>query len=342
MIVVLSQKATKKNLSVVVEKLKNKGYDVDISAGRERTIVGAIGPNPENKEALMAHLNSLSYVERVVPILKPYKKVSRENVRERTVVEIAKGLTVGGPEIAIMAGPCAVEGREAIVEVAKALKKKGVKILRAGAYKPRTSPYSFQGYGAKGLEMLQAAKDATGMAIATEVVEARDVTKVAKYADILQIGTRNMQNFNLLKECGQSGKPTLLKRGMSATIEEWLLAAEYISKEGNKKVILCERGIRTFETYTRNTLDLNAVAAVKTLSHLPVVVDPSHGTGRRELVIPMARAAIATGADGLMVEVHPKPEDAFSDGQQTLTLKEYGELKTELQPIAMAMGRKLK
>lgn len=342
MIVVLSLKASKRNLSTVVEKLKSKGYDVDISTGRERTVVGAIGPNPENKEALMAHLNSLPYVERVVPILKPYKKVSRENVRERTIVEIAKGLTVGGPEIAIMAGPCAVEGREAIVEVARALKKKGVKILRAGAYKPRTSPYSFQGYGAKGLEMLQAARDETGMAIATEVVEARDVPKVAKYADILQIGTRNMQNFNLLKECGKSGKPVLLKRGMAATIEEWLLAAEYVSKEGNKKVILCERGIRTFETYTRNTLDLNAVAAVKTLSHLPVVVDPSHGTGRRELVIPMARAALAAGADGLMVEVHPKPEDAFSDGQQTLTLKEYGELKAELQPIAIAMGRKLK
>lgn len=342
MIVVLSLKASKRNLNTVVEKLKGRGYEVDISTGRERTVVGAIGPNPENKEALMAHLNSLPYVERVVPILKPYKKVSRENVRERTIVEISKGLSVGGQEIVIMAGPCAVEGRDAIVEVAKALKKKGVKILRAGAYKPRTSPYSFQGYGAKGLDMLQAAKDETGMAIATEVVEASDVKKVAKYADILQIGTRNMQNFNLLKECGRSGKPVLLKRGMSATIEEWLLAAEYITKEGNMKVMLCERGIRTFEPYTRNTLDLNAVAAVKTLSHLPVIVDPSHGTGRRELVIPMARAGIAAGADGLMIEVHPKPEDAFSDGQQTLTLKEYGELKLELQPIAIAMGRKLK
>lgn len=341
MIVILAADATKKNLDMVVTKLKGRGYDVDISKGKERTIVGAIGTNPENKEALMAHLSSLPCVERVVQILKPYKKVSCEGIRERSIVTIAKGIQIGGPEIVIMAGPCAVEGKEAIVEVAKALKKKGVKVLRAGAYKPRTSPYSFQGYGAKGLDMLRAAQQETGMALVTEVVEARDVPKVAKAVDMLQVGARNMQNFNLLKECGASGKPTLLKRGLAATIEEWLLAAEYIMKEGNPNVVLCERGIRTFEPYTRNTLDLNAVAAVRTLSHLPVVVDPSHGTGRRELVLPMARAGIATGADGIMVEVHPRPEEAFSDGQQTLTVKEFAALRNELIPIALAMGRKL-
>jgi 3-deoxy-7-phosphoheptulonate synthase len=241
-----------------------------------------------------------------------------------------------------MAGPCAVEGEALMIECAHMLKAAGVKILRGGAYKPRTSPYSFQGYEEKGLKMLARAREETGLAIITEVIQGRDVKKVAKYADILQIGARNMQNFNLLKECGKVDKPVLLKRGLSATIEEWLLAAEYIVKEGNPKVMLCERGIRTFETYTRNTLDLNAVAAAKSLTHLPVVADPSHGTGRWELVAPMAKASIAAGADALIIEVHPRPEEAFSDGQQTLNFKHFRQMKKELKPVAAAVGRTLK
>jgi 3-deoxy-7-phosphoheptulonate synthase len=340
MIIILSHKATETNKKNIIERLRNQGYTVDVSAGKERTLIGAIGSNVENKNEVMAQLMSLSYVERVVPILKPYKMVSKE-IREQSVVKVSDDISIGGKEIVIMAGPCAVEGEKPLLEIAHMLKSAGVKILRAGAYKPRTSPYSFQGFEEKGLKMLDRARKETGMAIITEVMETRDVKKVAAYTDILQIGTRNMQNFNLLKECGKAGKPVMLKRGFSATIEEWLLAAEYIMKEGNPQVLLCERGIRTFETYTRNTLDLNAVAATKDLSHLPVVVDPSHGTGRWELVTPMAKAGIAAGADALIIEVHPRPEEALSDGQQTLNMKHFKQMKREVKLIAQAVGRKL-
>ncbi|MFA6450296.1 MAG: 3-deoxy-7-phosphoheptulonate synthase [bacterium] len=340
MIIILSHDATETNKKNIIDRLRNQGYTVDVSEGKERTLIGAIGSNVENKNEVMAQLMSMSFVERVVPILRPYKMVSKE-LRERSIVKVNDDITIGGKEIVIMAGPCAVEGDEQILEAAHMLKSAGVKILRAGAYKPRTSPYSFQGFEEKGLKMLDRARKETGMAIVTEVMESRDVKKVAKFSDILQIGTRNMQNFNLLKECGKAGKPVMLKRGFAATIEEWLLAAEYIMKAGNPQVLLCERGIRTFETYTRNTLDLNAVAAAKTLSHLPVVVDPSHGTGRWELVTPMAKAGVAAGADALMIEVHPRPEEALSDGQQTLNLKHFKQLKREVRLVAQAVGRKL-
>jgi 3-deoxy-7-phosphoheptulonate synthase len=337
MIIVLSKKATQQNKDEIIRKLKKLGYRVDVSQGEERTLLGAIGPNMEGKKMIMEQLSTLSYVENVVPILKPYKLVSSE-LRKHSVVDVS-GVAVGGRKLVLMAGPCAVEGPKQILETARALKKLGVPILRAGAYKPRTSPYSFQGFGARGLEMLAAASEETGMRIITEVMEARDVKLVAQFSDILQIGTRNMQNFQLLKACGRSGKPTLLKRGLSATIEEWLLAAEYIMKEGNPNVMLCERGIRTFETHTRNTLDLSAVAAAKGLSHLPVISDPSHGTGRAELVGPMCKASIAAGADGLLVEVHTNPAEAISDGQQTLSIDRFGALMKELGPVAKAMGR---
>ncbi|HOC90925.1 MAG TPA: 3-deoxy-7-phosphoheptulonate synthase [bacterium] len=341
MIIILSHKATDNNKNSVIDRLKKMGYKVDISEGKERTLIGAVGSNVENKNEVMAQFMSLPFVENVVPILKPYKMVSRE-IRERSVIKVRDGIEIGGKEIMLMAGPCAVEGEALMIECAHMLKAAGVKILRGGAYKPRTSPYSFQGYEEKGLKMLAKASEETGLAIITEVIQGRDVKKVANYADILQIGARNMQNFNLLKECGKVDKPVLLKRGLSATIEEWLLAAEYIVKEGNPKVMLCERGIRTFETYTRNTLDLNAVAAAKSLTHLPVVADPSHGTGRWELVSPMAKASVAAGADALIIEVHPRPEEAFSDGQQTLNFKHFKQMKKELKPVAAAVGRTLK
>ncbi len=341
MIIILSHKATDNNKNSVIDRLKKMGYKVDVSEGKERTLIGAVGSNVENKNEVMAQFMSLPFVENVVPILKPYKMVSRE-IRERSVIKVRDGIEIGGKEIMLMAGPCAVEGKALMIECAHMLKAAGVKILRGGAYKPRTSPYSFQGYEEKGLKMLAKASEETGLAIITEVIQGRDVKKVANYADILQIGARNMQNFNLLKECGKVDKPVLLKRGLSATIEEWLLAAEYIVKEGNPKVMLCERGIRTFETYTRNTLDLNAVAAAKSLTHLPVVADPSHGTGRWELVSPMAKASVAAGADALIIEVHPRPEEAFSDGQQTLNFKHFKQMKKELKPVAAAVGRTLK
>ncbi|HOY63388.1 MAG TPA: 3-deoxy-7-phosphoheptulonate synthase [bacterium] len=341
MIIILSHKATDNNKNSVIDRLKKMGYKVDVSEGKERTLIGAVGSNVENKNEVMAQFMSLPFVENVVPILKPYKMVSRE-IRERSVIKVRDGIEIGGKEIMLMAGPCAVEGEALMIECAHMLKAAGVKILRGGAYKPRTSPYSFQGYEEKGLKMLAKASEETGLAIITEVIQGRDVKKVANYADILQIGARNMQNFNLLKECGKVDKPVLLKRGLSATIEEWLLAAEYIVKEGNPKVMLCERGIRTFETYTRNTLDLNAVAAAKSLTHLPVVADPSHGTGRWELVSPMAKASVAAGADTLIIEVHPRPEEAFSDGQQTLNFKHFKQMKKELKPVAAAVGRTLK
>lgn len=339
MTIVLSPKTTKKNLDEITKHLKANGYRVKVSQDSNRTLIGAIGSNTEARKMMMEQLGTLSYVENVAPILKPYKLVSSE-IKKHSSVHV-DGIEIGGKRITLMAGPCAVEGEAQILECARALKKLDVSILRAGAYKPRTSPYSFQGFGPKGLEMLTRAREETGLRIITEVIEARDVPRVARHADVLQIGARNMQNFQLLKSCGQSGKPTLLKRGLSATIEEWLLAAEYIVKEGNPNVILCERGIRTFETYTRNTLDLNAVAAAKSLTHLPVIADPSHGTGLSELVGPMSKAAIAAGADGLIIEAHPRPHEAISDSRQTLGMDHLAALIKELAPVAKAVGRTL-
>jgi 3-deoxy-7-phosphoheptulonate synthase len=340
MIIVMTSKATLKDRNAIVKRLEGQGYMVDISEGKERTLIGAIGANVDNKDAIMNQLTTLPYVEKVVPILKPYKLAGKE-IHERTEIDLGAGVTIGGNQIVIMAGPCAVEGADKVIEIAKALKAAGVKVFRAGAYKPRTSPYSFQGYGLAGLKMLAAVREETGMRIVTEVMAPRDLKHVEKYADVVQVGTRNMHNFELLKDCGKCSKPILLKRGLAATIEEWLLAAEYIMKAGNPNVILCERGIRTFEPYTRNTLDLNAVAAVKHLSHLPVVADPSHGTGRYELVAPMAKASIAAGADGLMLEAHTNPGEAISDSQQTISIKDYRALKKQLQAVAAAVGRKL-
>ncbi len=341
MIVVISSKAGEKEKTAIIEKLTAKGYSVDYIEGTEKILLGAIGENIKNRESVMASLQTMPGVEKVMPILKPYKKVALEFNPQRTIVKLRDDIEIGGDKITIIAGPCAVEGEKEIIETAVALKKLGVQILRAGAFKPRTSPYSFQGFGLKGLKMLAAAGKETGMMVVTEVMEPRQVKQVAQYADILQIGTRNMQNFDLLRECGKSGKPVMLKRGMSATIEEWLLAAEYIVNEGDNDVILCERGIRTFETHTRNTLDLNAVASVKQLSHLPILVDPSHGTGLRDLVAPMARASIAAGADGLIIEAHAHPEQAVSDAQQTLGMKDLSALMKDLRHISKAMGRTL-
>ena len=267
-------------------------------------------------------------------------KYARLENNARTIVTVGS-VQIGGPQVVVMAGPCAVEGREQLISISSVLKAMGAGMLRGGAFKPRTSPYSFRGLADEGLKMLAEAREVTGLPVVTEVMDARDVELVAKYADMLQIGSRNMQNYTLLQEVGDSGKPVLLKRGLSATLEEWLLAAEYILATGNHQVVLCERGIRTFETWTRNTVDITAIPAVKELSHLPVILDPSHGTGRWKMVPPVAKAAVAAGADGLLIEVHPKPENALSDGPQSLTPENFQKLMNELEPLAKAVGRSI-
>ncbi len=295
MIVILAPTASDTDLEELLTNLKDRGYGTHLSKGIEKTIVGVIGAHDEAKPLLAEQLSSLDYVERVVPILKPYKVVSREFHPDKTIIRVG-GVDIGGQKIVTMAGPCSVESEEQTMEVANAVKAAGASILRGGAFKPSTSPYSFHGLGEDALKMLVAARDATGMPIVTEVMDTRDVELVAKYADILQIGTRNMTNFSLLQEVGLAKKPVMLKRGMSSTIEEWLQAAEYIANRGNFEIILCERGIRTFETFTRNTFDVAAIAAVAELSHLPIFADPSHGTGRYKLVSPVAKASVAAGA----------------------------------------------
>lgn len=341
MIVVLRKGATDEQVQQVREKLEEVGYQSAVWRGVERIVVGAIGIIDEGvKDRLIDQIESLPFVERAIRILRPYKLVSRDWKDEPTLVPV-RDKVVGGEHLIIMAGPCSVESLEQIMEAAKGVKKFGADVLRGGAFKPRTSPHAFLGLGYEGLKLLKEASEETGLPVVTEVMDTRDVEVVSDVADILQIGTRNMQNFTLLREVGQLRKSVLLKRGISATIEEWLQAAEYICVEGNPFVILCERGIRTFETYTRNTLDLSAVVAVRKLSHLPVIVDPSHGTGKWEMVIPMSLAAIAAGADGLIVEVHPNPALALSDGPQSLTIERFGELMKKLEPIATAVGRKL-
>ncbi|OIO33095.1 MAG: 3-deoxy-7-phosphoheptulonate synthase [Candidatus Omnitrophica bacterium CG1_02_40_15] len=337
MIIVLRPDATKKQIGHLIEKVKKLGLKTMVSRGIERTIIGVIG---EEDILRVQPLEAFPGVEKVMPILKPYKLVSREFKPENSIVDV-EGVKIGGKKIAIMAGPCSVESFEMLLEVAKKVKKAGASILRGGAFKPRSSPYSFQGLGEEGLKFLRDVKKETGMKIVTEVMDTRDVEMVEKYADILQVGARNMQNFNLLKEVGLSKKPVLLKRGMSATIKEFLMSAEYVLSEGNFNCVLCERGIRTFEDATRFTLDMSAVPLIKQLSHLPIVVDPSHGTGKWDLVSPMSKAAIAAGADGLIIEVHPNPEEARSDGEQSLVPYRFDAMMKELRAVAKAVGREI-
>ena len=335
MIIVLKPNATKKQIDHLMVRIKALGLKPVVSKGTERTIIGVIG----SEDALRVQpLEVIPGVEKVMPVLKPYKLVSREFRPENSVVNI-NGVKVGGKKVILMAGPCSVENRQMLLETAKAVKAAGADILRGGAFKPRTSPYSFQGLGEEGLKLLRDVAKATRMPVVTELTNIRDIELLEEYADVLQIGARNMQNFELLKEAGQSHKPILLKRGLSATITEFLLAAEYLLSQGNFNVILCERGIRTFEDQTRFTLDLNAVPVIKKLSHLPIIVDPSHGTGSYEYVGPMAKAAVAAGADGLMIEVHPNPEVALSDGPQSLLPKRFASLVKDLKKIALAVGR---
>ena len=338
MIVVIKHGATAEQTQEVVDKIVAMGFGVNVSQGAERLIIGVLGVR-ENKDVLAAQLGGFAAVERVMPISKSYKLVSREGAQHDTVVRLSCGVAIGAGTVHVIAGPCTVEGPQMLVETAHWVKRCGATMLRGGAYKPSTSPYSFQGMGQEGLEILAEAREQTGLPVVTEVMDPRDVALVERFADVLQIGARNMQNFNLLKELAKSRKPVMLKRGLSATVEEWLLAAEYIYAGGNHDVILCERGIRTFETATRNTLDLNAVPLVKALTHLPIIVDPSHGTGKWDLVTPMARAGIAAGADGLMIEVHPHPGDALKDGFESLTFENFANLMAQVRPVARAVGR---
>lgn len=335
MIIVMNAGAAQVDIEKVIDKVTERGLKVHLSEGKFVTIIGVIG---DKKLLNEVPLEAMSGVEKVVAITSNYKLASRQFKPENSVIDV-DGVKIGGDRCVMMAGPCAVESREQLLESAAIVKAAGAEFLRGGAYKPRTSPYSFQGLEEQGLKFLAEAREKTGLKIVTEVVDPQSVPVVCEYADILQVGARNMQNFQLLKTVGKCGKPVLLKRGIAATIEEWLNAAEYIMNEENYQVILCERGIRTFETATRNTLDLSAVAVLKNSCHLPVIVDPSHGTGHWKLVRPMARAAIAAGADGLMVEVHPKPDEAMSDGKQSLTPDNFTALMSEIDAIAKIMGR---
>ncbi|MCR4439884.1 MAG: 3-deoxy-7-phosphoheptulonate synthase [bacterium] len=337
MVVVMDDNATPEEIQAVEDKLVALGFRVHRSTGVNRTILGAIG---DKRGVDTRVLEVMRGVHEVLRVTEPYKLASRAFHPLDTVVRV-RDVEVGGEEVVVMAGPCAIESEAQIDEVAGLVKKAGARVLRGGAFKPRTSPYSFQGLGEEGLRFLRNAAQAHGLAAVSELIEARDVEMVALYVDLLQIGARNMQNFPLLKEAGRAGKPVLLKRGMAATIEEWLMAAEYIMAAGNSQVILCERGIRTFETYTRNTMDISAIPVVKKRSHLPIIADPSHGTGLRDKVAPMARAAVAAGADGLLVEVHPRPDEALSDGAQSLLPEQFAHLMEELRIIAWAIGRRV-
>jgi 3-deoxy-7-phosphoheptulonate synthase len=335
-IVVMRSGASPGEIDTVERLLEARGFDVARSEGARQCVLGALG----DRAVDVREFELLPGVERVVPLSRPYRLAAREARPEGTVVELP-GHAVGGPELVVMAGPCSVESEAQVCEAARAVRDAGATILRGGAFKPRSSPYSFQGLGEEGLRLLRAAADSEGLGLVTEVLEPAQVRLVAEWADILQVGARNMQNFPLLKELGRTRKPVLLKRGLSATIEDWLLSAEYILHGGNSDVILCERGIRTFETATRNTLDLSAVPVVKRLSHLPIVVDPSHATGYRDLVRPMARAAVAAGADGLLLEVHPDPATALSDGPQSLDAADFRALMDDVRRMARALDRPL-
>lgn len=335
MVIVMASRK-REDIDYVVSKVEDLGYKAHLIEGVERTVIAAVGDERE-KYRLQA-LESLPNVERVFPILKSFKLAGREAHQEDTVVNIG-GVKIGGGHFAVFAGPCSVETREQIIESAECVKRAGAHVLRGGAYKPRTSPYSFQGLEEEGLKLLAEARDKTGLPFVTEVMTPEQTPLVAHYADMLQVGARNMQNYGLLKALGHTNKPVFLKRGMMSTINELLMSAEYIISEGNPNIVLCERGIRTFETETRNTLDLSAIPAIRNLSHLPVVADPSHGTGKWEYVTAMARAGVAAGADGLMIEVHPRPAEAFSDGQQSLRPDRFDELMREIRPIIELLGK---
>jgi 3-deoxy-7-phosphoheptulonate synthase len=335
MIIVLKPSATEKDIARLVARIRAKGLSPHVSRGKERTVIPVIGD-----ERILSGMPFLSYpfVEKVMPVLAPFKLVSRE-ARPRGTVVRTRGLVVGERKVAVIAGPCSVEGEAMIVRIAKAVKRAGATALRGGAFKPRTSPYSFQGLGEAGLRYLAAARDATGLAVVTEVLDTRDVELVSRYADVLQVGARNMQNFELLKEVGMSRRPVLLKRGLAATLKEFLQAAEYILSRGNDQVMLCERGVRGIEDYARNTFDLNAVPILKELTHLPVVADPSQATGKWTWVEPMSLAAVACGADGLILEVHDRPEEAKSDGEQSIVPKRFARLMRAVRRVARAVGR---
>lgn len=339
-IIVLRPDITEEEKRHIIKRLEDYGLKAQVSVGTERTIIGVIGDTSRITEEQEEAFSVIPGVERVLRILKPFKIVSREFRQEDTIIDI-KGNLIGGKRIHVMAGPCAVESRAMLIKVAEEVKEAGATFLRGGAFKPRTSPYSFQGLGEEGLKYLKEASDKTGLPVVTEIMDPRDIDLIFEYSDIIQIGARNMQNFRLLTEVGSYNKPVLLKRGLSATIKEFLMSAEYIMSRGNHNVILCERGIRTFETATRNTLDLSAIPVIKQLSHLPIVVDPSHGVGKWDLVPAMARAAIAVGADGLLIEVHPNPAEALSDGEQSLKPKVFKQLMEELKAVAKAVNREL-
>ncbi len=337
MIVILKQEATRAQTDNIIARIEGMGCGVEVSQGQERTVIGIIG---NGRRLDREQIEGMAGVERTVLVVRPFKRASRDFHPGDTVLKL-DGVTIGGQQLVLMAGPCAVESREQLLETAHAVKEAGAHVLRGGAYKPRTSPYSFQGMGEQGLRILAEARQETGLLVVTEVMDPHLVPLVSAYADILQIGARNMQNYALLHAVGEAQRPVLLKRGMMSTIEEMLMAAEYILSHGNHRIILCERGIRTFETYTRNTMDINAVPLLKQLSHLPVVADPSHATGNWELVEPISRAAVAAGADGLIIEVHPRPEEAVSDGAQSLKPPRFATLVQGLRPVAEAVGRTL-
>ncbi len=336
MILTLKTGVPKKEVDKIIAKIKELGFQPSISRGAERVVIGVIGEKAIAHKDVFAVMDA---VEIVTPISKPYKLVSREFKKENTVISIGKNVKIGGKQVVVVGGPCSVDTWENLLLNAREVKKAGGTLLRGGAFKPRSSPYAFQGLGERGLELLAEARKATGLPVVTEVMDPRQVEMVTRYADVLQIGARNAQNFDLLKEVGMAKKPVVLKRGMANTIEEWLMCAEYIMARGNNDVILCERGIRTFETATRNTLDLSAIPVIKHLTHLPIFIDPSHGVGVRDYIGPMARAAVAAGADGIMLETHPRPAEALSDGHQALLPSHFSHLMKEMKEIAHAVGR---
>ncbi len=338
MVVVMHEGASDEQIQRVIDRLVAMGFDVHRSTGASHTVLGAVGVRTDCDPR---DVELLDGVREVVRITQPYKLASRHFRPEGTIVDLGRGVRIGGPEVIVAAGPCSVESSDQIHAIAEGVSKSGAKILRGGAFKPRTSPYTFQGLGEKGLQLMRQAADKHGLFVVSEVMDPSQVQMMLNYVDILQVGARNMQNYHLLRALGEVQKPVLLKRGMSATIEELLLSAEYILAGGNYNVVLCERGIRTFETYTRNTLDIAAIPVIKKLSHLPILADPSHGTGRRDKVSPMARAAVAAGADGLLIEVHNDPEHALSDGAQSLYADQFAQLMAELRIIAPAVGRRI-
>lgn len=335
MIIVMKPNSKKESVDNILNIIEESGLNAHLSTGKEVTIIGVIG---DKTKLMNQNLEVLEDVDKIVPVTESYKLTNRKFHPESSVVKV-RDVLIGGKEIVIMSGPCAVESKEQLLETAHAIKKSGAQILRGGAYKPRTSPYAFQGLEEEGLKFMKEARDETGLAVVCEVTSLAAIESAVKYVDMLQIGARNMQNFYLLKEAGKSGLPVLLKRGLSATIDEWLNAAEYIIAEGNSNVVLCERGIRTFETATRNTLDISAVPVIKEKSHLPIIVDPSHATGIRNYVKPLAKASVAVGADGLMIETHPNPAVALSDGPQSLTFPQFDELCNEIRPLANILGK---